>query len=118
MSKFKERISTALLKLPPFRDGLDFSPLRGSINHERYERLEKIKECMALRQQNTELRETVVKQRIALDALSQAHKEDAKCMEEQLAALQHQVSVLSSERDRYRSALRRLYPGIHQEAAG
>lgn len=114
----KERISAALLKIPPFRDGIDLAPMRGSVSHERWERVEKIKECRTLREQNQELRETVVKQRIALDALSQAHREDAKCMEDQLAAMRHQVSTISAERDRYRAALCRLFPGQSQGAAG
>lgn len=118
MSKLSEKIGAALLKIPPFRDGIELSPLRGSISHERWERVEKIKECLELKRQNQELRETVVKQRIALDALSQAHKEDAQCMEEQLAALRYQVSVITAERDRYRAALRRLFPNQQQEAAG
>lgn len=114
----KERISAALLKIPPFRDGIDLAPMRGSVSHERWERVEKIKECRNLREQNQELRETVIKQRIALDALSQAHREDAKCMEDQLAALRYQVSAVSAERDRYRAAMRRLFPVQSQEAVG
>lgn len=114
----KERISAALLKIPPFRDGIDLAPMRGSVSHERWERVEKIRECMTLKEQNRELRETVIKQRIALDALTQANREDAKCMEDQLAALRYQISAISAERDRYRAALRRLFPEQGQEAAG
>ena len=39
----KERISAALLKIPPFRDGIALAPMRGSVSHERWERVEKIK---------------------------------------------------------------------------
>ncbi len=114
----KERISAALLKIPPFRDGIDLAPMRGSVSHERWERVEKIRECMTLKEQNRELRETVIKQRIALDAITKANREDVRCMEDQLAALRYQISVISAERDRYRAALRRLFSAQSQEAAG
>jgi hypothetical protein len=39
-------------------------------------------------------------------------------MEDQLAALRYQVSAVSAERDRYRAALRRLFPAQSQEAVG
>lgn len=113
----ESRISAALLRLPPFRDGIDLAPIRSSLNHERYERVEKIKECMALRRENEVLRETVVAQRIALDAITAGNRADQKDLEAQIDALRYQVSALTSERDRYLNALRRLCPSKAREVA-
>lgn len=113
----ESRISAALLRLPPFREGIDLAPLRSSIRHERYERVEKIKECMTLREENEVLRQTVVAQRIALDAITAWNREGKQELEAQLDALNNQVSALTSERDRYLNALRRLCPSKAREVA-
>lgn len=81
---------------------------------ERYH--DKVVECSQVKKENIALRETVVAQRIALDALNEAHRQDSKIMEEQMATLQRQVSAITAERDRYRSALRRSFPASSQEA--
>lgn len=71
---------------------------------------DKVVECISVKRENEALRETVVKQRMALDALNEAHRADARRMTDQVAALRHQVDVLTQERNRYRAVLRRNFP--------
>lgn len=71
---------------------------------------DKVVECISVKRENDALRETVVKQRMALDALNEAHRADARRMTDQVAALRHQVDVLTQERNRYRTVLRRNFP--------
>ena len=117
MNTISTALSSVLLKLPPFRQGIDLAPLRSSIRHERYERVEKIKECMALKEQNRILRETVVAQRIALDSVKAWNTEDVQALHEELSKTRAQLRAVCSERDRYLSALRRFFPGSTREAA-
>ena len=77
---------------------------------------DKVVECISVKRENDALRETVVKQRMALDALNEAHRADTRRMTDQVAALRHQVDVLTQERNRYRSALRRTFPSQAEEA--
>ena len=105
------------MKLQKPRCGWFASHTARTLDYERELHHNKIMECIDIRRENEALRETVVKQRIALDALNEAHRHDAKAMEDQMAALRYQVSVISAERDRYRSALSRLFPSQQQEAA-
>lgn len=71
---------------------------------------DKVVECISVKRENDALRETVVKQRMALDALNEAHRADARRMSDQVAALRHQVDVITQERNRYRAVLRRNFP--------
>lgn len=87
-----------------------------ALDYERELHHNKVMECVGIRKENEALRETVVKQRMALDALNEAHRADARRMTDQVAALRHQVDVLTQERNRYRSALRRSFPTSSQEA--
>ena len=103
------------MKLQKPRCGWFASHTARALDYERELHHNKIMECIDIRRENEALRETVVKQRLALDALNEAHRHDAKVMEDQMAALRYQVSVISAERDRYRSALRRSFPAYSPE---
>ena len=81
-----------------------------ALDYERELHHNKVMECVAIRKENEALRETVVKQRMALDALREANRADSRRMTDQVAALRHQVDVLTQERNRYRAVLRRNFP--------
>lgn len=87
------------------------SKLRASLDHERDLRIKKIKECRVLKDENAELWDTVVKQRIALDALQSARMEDSAKMAREIQTVRAQLYAVEAERDRYREALRRAFPG-------
>ena len=85
--------------------------LRASLDRERDLRVKKIMECRVLRDENTELWDTVMKQRIALDALQSARMEDRAEMAREIQTIRAQLYAAEAERDRYREALRRAFPG-------
>lgn len=85
--------------------------LRASLDRERDLRIKKIKECRVLSDENAELWDTVMKQRIALDALQSARMEDRAEMAREIQTIRAQLYAVEAERDRYREALRRAFPG-------
>lgn len=98
------------MKLQKPRCGWFASHTARALDYERELHHNKIMECIDIRRENDALRETVVKQRMALDALNEAHRADARRMTDQVDALRHQVDVLTQERNRYRAVLRRNFP--------
>ncbi len=70
----------------------------------------KILECIAVKRENQALRDTIVKQRIALEAFNAAHTEDVAEMNASIRNLCIRLSEVTAERDRYRDALRRVFP--------
>ncbi len=83
---------------------------RAALKYEREQRLDKIKECIALKNENDKLFELTVKQRVALDALREGHAKDMAEMTESLRRAHAQLAAAEAERDRYKAALRRVFP--------
>lgn len=81
-----------------------------ALNYERELRLDKIKECSFLAEENAQLFELTVKQRLALDALQKGHEKDMAEMTESLRKAHARIEAVEAERDRYRDALRRAFP--------
>ena len=81
-----------------------------ALNYERDLRVEKIRECIALKDENEKLWEVSVKQRIAIDALQEGHAKDMAEMTKALKKAHEKICALEAERDRYKDALRRAFP--------
>ena len=81
-----------------------------ALNYERELRLDKIKECSFLKEENAQLFELTVKQRLALNALQKGHEKDMAEMTESLRKARARLAEVEAERDRYRDALRRAFP--------
>lgn len=88
-----------------------FVPARiRALNYERELRLDKIKECSFLKEENAKLFDLVVKQRMALETMKEGHAKDMAEMTESLRKAHAKLSAVEAERDRYRDALRRAFP--------
>ena len=81
-----------------------------ALEYEHDRRLEKIRECMVLKDENEKLWDMAVKQRIALDALQKGHAQDMAEMTESLRKAHEKLAAAEAERDRYKDALRRAFP--------
>lgn len=81
-----------------------------ALDYERELHHNKVMECITVKRENQALRDTIVKQRIALDALNSAHSEDMADAVAILRDLRVRLSEVTAERDRYRDALRRVFP--------
>ena len=81
-----------------------------AFQYEQEQRLRKIKECIALKDENEKLFDLTVKQRMALEALQKGHAKDMAEMTESLRLAHVQLAAVEAERDRYRDALRRAFP--------
>lgn len=81
-----------------------------AFQYEQEQRLRKIAECMALKEENEKLWDLTVKQRVALDALRKGHAQDMAEMTESLRRVHVQLAAAEAERDRYKEALRRAFP--------
>lgn len=95
------------------RDLLDlFTPHRvRALNYEIERRVEKTRECMVLKDENEKLWEIAQKQRLALDAMQKGHAKDMAEMASALKATHEKLAQVEAERDRYKAALRRAFPG-------
>lgn len=71
----------------------------------------KTQECIILKDENEKLWDIACKQRIALDALQRGHAKDMAEMSKALKATHEKLAQVEAERDRYREALRRAFPG-------
>lgn len=87
-----------------------------ALEYERTQRIKKIKECMALKDENEKLWDMTVKQRMAISAIKEAHAKDMAEMTESLRKAHAQLAAAEAERDRYREALRRTFPKEAQTA--
>ena len=81
-----------------------------ALEYERDRRIEKIRECILLKEENEKLWEISVKQRLALDALQKGHEKDMEEMLNALKKAQEKIARTEAERDRYKNALRRAFP--------
>ena len=81
-----------------------------ALEYEQDRRLEKIRECMVLKDENEKLWDMAVKQRIALEALQKGHAHDMAEMTESLRKAHEKLAAAEAERDRYKDALRRAFP--------
>lgn len=82
-----------------------------ALDYEREQRLGKIKECMELKDENEKLWDMAVKQRLALEALREGHAKDMAEMVNALKSAAEKLAQVEAERDRYKAALRRAFPG-------
>lgn len=94
------------------------SPIRRALDYERDLHVKKILECMDVKEENEKLWDLCQKQRIAIAAFRQEHAEEMEKMNTSLSEARAQLASVTAERDRYRNALRRLFPAQNQEAAG
>ena len=88
-----------------------------ALSYERDKRLEKVKECLTLKDENEKLWDMACKQRIALDAMQKGHAKDMAEMAKALKATHEKLAQVEAERDRYKEALRRAFPGKESKPA-
>ena len=104
------------MKSDPLRS-LFTSARARALSYEREQRHRKVLECMTLKEENDKLWELAMKQRVALEALQKGHAQDMAEMTESLRVAHARLAAAESERDRYREALRRAFPGKEVQTA-
>ena len=77
----------------------------------------KTQECIMLKDENEKLWDMVCKQRLALDAMQKGHAKDMAEMAKALKATHEKLAQVEAERDRYKEALRRAFPGKEVQTA-
>ena len=77
----------------------------------------KTQECIMLKDENEKLRDMACKQRIALDAMQTGHAKEMAEMAKALKATHAKLAQVEAERDRYKEALRRAFPGKEVQTA-
>lgn len=99
------------------RLGFFASHWRRALDYQRERNIKKTLECIQIKKENDELWDVVCKQRLALDALQKGHEKDMAEMSESLRKTHVMLAAAEADRDRYRDALRRAFPGKEEKTA-
>lgn len=89
-----------------------------ALDRERDKHTEKLRQCIALTDENEKLFDTVCKQRLAIRAIKEEHEKEMAKLAESLEKANEKIAKVTAERDRYRAALARAFPSAGGKADG